>query len=305
MVMAKMKLLDHFLSLWDRESIIVFPRKAMGLFSHGQVIIKSRTELEELIEESGELDCFIQTHTVEDRGQGIFYLIFIDIDAPGDLARAGKIRCRVNTYIKREYELRPYIQFSGYKGYHILVPVKVTKLPPAKFSDFLKFCQMKLSLGYCDRQLLGDVVRLVRIPGTYNSKAVEKGLDGRVQIIQEWDGRELDPGLLWEQFKLHKLSESLGEKKRPTPSHTFNYRIRPIIQELIDKARQGYNLEHSERFAILLEMINNGYTDEQIHEVFKTIPDYNEKKTQYFIDHARKNGYRPYSMKKLLEVVRK
>ena len=301
-----MKELDHFLSLWDRESIVVFPRKAMGLFSHGQVIVKSRTELEELIEESGELDCFIQTHTVEDRGQGIFYLIFIDIDAPGDLARAGKIMGRVNTYIKREYGLKPYIQFSGYKGYHILVPVKVSKLPPAKFSDFLKFCQMKLSLGYCDRQLLGDVVRLVRIPGTFNSKAVEKGLDGQVQIVQGWSGRELDPGLLWEQFKLAKLSESLNEKKRPTPSNTLKGPgIRPIIQQLIDKAKQGFNLEHLERVIILAEMVGKGYTDEQIHEVFKAMPDYNEKKTQYFIDYAKRKGYKPYSTKKLLEVVKR
>jgi hypothetical protein len=301
-----MKLLDHFLPLWDRESIVVFPRKAMGLFSHGQQIVKSREELEELIEESGGLDCFLQTHTAEDRGQGIFYLIFVDIDAPGDLARAGKIMGRVNSRIRKEYELRPYIQFSGYKGYHILVPVKVTKLPPTKFQEFLKFCQLKLSLGYCDRQLLGDVVRLVRIPGTFNSKAVEKGLDGQVQIVQGWSGKELDPGLLWEQFKLYKLAESLNEKKKPTPSHTFKGSgTRPIIQELIDKAKEGCNLEHCERFAILLEMINKGYTDEQIHEVFKAMPDYNEKKTQYFIDYARRKGYKPYSTKKLLEVVKR
>lgn len=80
--------------------------------------------------------------------------------------------------------------------------------------------------------------------------------------------------------------------------------IRPIIQELMDKAKEGYNLEHGERFTILLEMINKGYTGEQIHEIFRTIPDYNEKKTQYFIDHARKNGYKPYSMKKLLKMVK-
>ena len=297
-------MLEPFLQLWDREGIVLWPRKAMGLFSHGQVLVKSREEFEEVIEESGGLDCFMQSHTEWDRSNGILYIIFIDIDFPGDLDRAKKVKDRVQLHISREYEVKPYIQFSGLKGYHILVPVKVTKLPPAKYPEFLKFCQLKLSLGYCDRQLLGDIVRLVRIAGTFNSKAVERGMDGQVQMVQEWDGRELDLSLLWELFKLQKLSE---KRRKKTGVLKFaakqGAKIRPSVQALVERCTRGQSLSHKERLIILFEMINAGYSDQQIHEVFKNQPDYSEKTTQYFIDHARRRGYRPFTTQKVLEVL--
>jgi hypothetical protein len=298
--------LDRFLSLWDREGITVWPRKAMGLFTYGQRLVKSKKELEDLVEESGGLDCFMQTHTADDRTAGIMYLIFIDIDCPGNLRRAEKIKDRVSLHIAKEYGLKPCVHFSGFKGYHILTPVKVAKLPPAKYPEFLKFCQLKLSLGYCDRQLLGDVVRLARIPGTYNSKAVEKGLEGQVHIIQEWNGKELDPGILWEEFKLHKLEEKLKGKTKTSITYAPEAgKIRPPVQALVETARQGANLSHDERLIILFEMIANGYTDSQIHEVFRFQPDYSERITQRFIDHARRRGYRPFKLQKILEALQK
>jgi DNA primase large subunit len=50
-------------------------------------------------------------------------------------------------------------------------------------------------------------------------------------------------------------------------------------------------------------MIAAGYTDQEIHSLFRNQPDYNEKKTQYFIEHARKRGYKPFTVQKILEAV--
>jgi hypothetical protein len=297
-----MRELDTFLQLWDREGIAVWPRKAMGLSTQGQILVKSRSELEALIEESCGVDCFLQTHTELDRASGVIYIIFIDIDSPQNLRRADKIKERILTHLNKEYEIKPYVHFSGFKGYHILIPVKVATVPPPTYPDFLKFCQLKLSLNLCDHQILGDVIRLVRIPGTYNSKAICKGLEGYVRIIQEWDGRELDPTVLWETFKLRRISV----KKRAIKPAGGAKRggIRPIVKELIEKCRKGQTLSHRERLIILFEMIAAGYTDQEIHSLFRNQPDYNEKKTQYFIEHARKRGYKPFTVQKILEAVR-
>jgi DNA primase large subunit len=56
--------------------------------------------------------------------------------------------------------------------------------------------------------------------------------------------------------------------------------------------------------AILFELIANGYTDDEIVDVFKNQEDFDEKKTRYIITHARKQGYKPFSRERLKEIVK-
>jgi len=296
--------LSPFLSLFERPGITVWPRrKAMGFVTKGQVVVNDPAELQELIEASDRLDCFIQTHTAEDRARGLLYLVFIDIDCPGNLTRAEKLKSRVVSRIKKEFEVKPYCQFSGFKGYHVIVPVKPTQInPPSLVSDFLRFCQLRLSKGYCDPQLLGDAVRLVRIPGTYNSKGVKAGMDGFVTPIQEWGGQELDPGLLWEEFKLAKLEERLHRQHRKQKTAKPTARaggLRAEVSALIERARQGVSLTHRQRLAILFELIANGWTDDQILDVFLNQPDKKPAKIRYMINHARRMNYKPFTSENL------
>ena len=51
-------------------------------------------------------------------------------------------------------------------------------------------------------------------------------------------------------------------------------------------------------------MINAGYSDEEIHEVFRYSCDYKREKTQYMIDHARRRKYKPFSWRRLIELVK-
>ena len=165
--------------------------------------------------------------------------------------------------------------------------------------------QLRLSRGYCDPQLLGDVVRLVRLPETYNSKALKAGMDGFVEPIREWNGERYDPQLLWEEFKMSKISEKLGGKKhaRRLKQATSCKGIRPEVQVLIDKLREGVNLNHEARLAILFELINAGWSDEEILEVFSHAPDYNPQKVQYYIRHARMKGYNRFSRRRLQAIL--
>jgi hypothetical protein len=297
--------LSPFLSLFKRPGADLWPRRAMGFASKGQVTVNDERDLEELIEASDRLDCFIQSHTAEDKARGLLYLVFIDLDCPGDLARAERLKGRVVGHIKKEFEVEPYVQFSGFKGYHVLVPMKTTQInPPSMAPEFLRFCQLRLSKGYCDPQLLGDVVRLMRILGTYNSKAIRAGMDGLVKVVQEWDGQELASGLLWEEFHLFKLEEELQRKKQKTAKFTAGPKeIRPQVSVLIERARQGVNLSHRQRLAITLEFLARGYGDEEILEIFSSLPDFDERKTRYYIEHARRAGYKPFTSQHLKEVL--
>ena len=48
------------------------------------------------------------------------------------------------------------------------------------------------------------------------------------------------------------------------------------------------SIEHLARVHLVLLMIEEGFTDEQIHEVFKYAKDYDPEKTQYYINYNRK-----------------
>jgi len=293
--------LSPFLSLFERPGIAVWPRKAMGFATKGQVVVNDSAELQELTEASDRLDCFIQTHTAEDRARGLLYLVFIDIDCPGDLARAEKVKDRVVIHIKKEYEVKPYCQFSGFKGYHVLVPTKPTQIsPPSMAPEFLKFCQLELSKGYCDPQLLGDVVRLVRIPGTYNSKAIRAGMDGLVTPIQEWDGRELDPGLLWEEIRLFKLEEKLHHQRKRQkmikPAARGAKQPRPCIMRALQHPLQE-GMGHLMRLAIAAEYLNMGKEPSEVAPLFENQSDYDYNKSLYYVEDAQKRGYKPFKCK--------
>jgi hypothetical protein len=295
--------IDPFLSLFDHISILLWPRKAMTSKTKGQVLVSSKEELLKLIEEANALDCFLASHRTEDKARGFLYIVFIDIDFENDLSKARRITNRILHYLKIKYEIkRPYVQFSGSKGYHIIIPIEPILAPRDLASDFLKFMQLRLSMGYCDPQLLGDIVRLIRIPNTYNSKALARGEDGLVRIIQEWDGVRFDVGILKEEYELKKLEEEPEEEK--TKKHFIKMpSVRPQIKVLIERARQGINLTHRQRLAILFELINNGYSDEEILDIFKNLPDFDEKKTLYFIQHARKKGYKPFRAENIIKIL--
>jgi len=298
--------IDSFLSLFDHMSIMLWPRKVMTSKTKGQALINSKEELLKLIEEANALDCFLASHRTEDKVRGFLYVVFIDIDFENDLSKARKITNRILHYLEIKYEIkRPYVQFSGSKGYHIIIPIEPILVPSGLASDFLKFMQLKLSMGYCDPQLLGDIVRLIRIPNTYNSKALARGQDGLVRIIQEWNGERFDPGLLWEEYKLNKLEEELQKQNKKTFRLLWKpgNKIRPQIQELIRRAKEGFNLTHRQRLAILFELINNGYNDNEILEIFKNLPDFNERLTCYMIEHARKKGYKSFRTENIIKIL--
>ncbi|MHA1754489.1 MAG: hypothetical protein ACTSYR_03115 [Candidatus Odinarchaeia archaeon] len=78
----------------------------------------------------------------------------------------------------------------------------------------------------------------------------------------------------------------------------------PCVTELLSKILNGENISHQGRFTLTSFLLNIGMTEEEVLDVFKNSPDYNEKLTIYQIKHIKgKKGdgtrYSPPSCKTL------
>ncbi|MFX1419832.1 MAG: hypothetical protein ACFE9N_13015 [Promethearchaeota archaeon] len=73
----------------------------------------------------------------------------------------------------------------------------------------------------------------------------------------------------------------------------------PCIKEILTKAQEGQNLIHTERLFILWVLNALEYPEEQIINVFSTLPDFDREKTAYQVKYAIKKGYTPYSCNSL------
>ena len=285
----------------------LFPRKIMTTATRGQVIIYSKEELTEALEKANYVDCFIQTHSDLEARLGILSLLFIDIDNKNDLEQAKRDALRIGKKIEKIFNVKPHIQFSGCKGYHILLPFEPKELPLGReeLRDYLQYLREYLSYGKCDPSIKTDVIRLFRLPYTYNSKGIIKYGDGLVKPIQEWDGNCADPRVLYGSFKIWQVDRKLKSFRSSTFSVKTErkFKVRMPIQELIKLAKEGVHLEHRQRFAILCELINTTVSDEEIISIFDKQDDFNPSLIQYYINQARKSGYKPFKKENLMEVL--
>jgi len=67
----------------------------------------------------------------------------------------------------------------------------------------------------------------------------------------------------------------------------------PCIRALIDRLRRGENLTHQARFTLATFLLKVGWTEEQVLDLFRNLPDFNEKITSYQISHIAKKKYMP------------
>jgi DNA primase large subunit len=69
----------------------------------------------------------------------------------------------------------------------------------------------------------------------------------------------------------------------------------PCILEIISKAQESQNLPHTERLVILFFLHAIEYPTENIIQIFSHLPDFDEKKTRYQVEFAKRKGYIPHS----------
>jgi hypothetical protein len=305
--------LDYLLSFFpNTPEVTPFPREIMTVRTGGQVAVRSREELIYELERAQYTDCFIRTHTHEEAKKGILYLLFIDIDMEGRLEEAKKAAMETAAKMEEVFGAKVHIQFSGNKGYHVLLPLgtedgRIYQLQSqVEAKATLAALQDFFSGGKVDRQIRGDLVRLFRIPGTVNSKGLDNEYKGRVVTVQRWDGRraDLEKAMAIIRQRVPSVQEGRdADAGRKAPAGG-RYAVlgEGILQLMAYGAEFGW-LSHDARLMVLFAMINAGWEDEEILSFFRKMRDYEEEKTRYFIQHARRTGYLPYSQAKVAEAV--
>ncbi|MGB9719531.1 MAG: hypothetical protein ACPL06_02980 [Candidatus Anstonellales archaeon] len=65
----------------------------------------------------------------------------------------------------------------------------------------------------------------------------------------------------------------------------------PCVKALLDQVYKHENLGHHARWSLAVYFVNRRVDTEAILSLFSNLPDFNEKKTRYYIEHAKKRGY--------------
>jgi len=131
-------------------------------------------------------------------------------------------------------------------------------------------------------------------------RAAKEG-DGLVMPVKEWNGEPYDVTEFWYEFQLAKLGEILKPKRKTKllPSQGRRGGPRLEVVTLVERAKQGINLTHRQRLAVVCELLAAGKSDDEIVSIFSKQTDFNESKTRYFVEHARRRGYRPFRLRTL------
>ena len=123
------------------------------------------------------------------------------------------------------------------------------------------------------------------------------GLAGKVDV----DGlRRLAAGYLEKIGELEKPRLRGGGRVRVEKGVIVEEAFPPCMAEILARARRGEHLSHHERFAIATFLLNIGADVDRVVDVFRSMPDFNERITRYQVEHLaglRGSGkrYRTYS----------
>jgi DNA primase large subunit len=133
----------------------------------------------------------------------------------------------------------------------------------------------------------------------------------RIKFLSQVNIEDLREGLFKNQvFKnLYDTISELWEEKKEDFEYSFDMGFKkdqdvskflpPCIQEILAKVKEGQNLVHTERLGIVWFLNALKYPEEEIINLFSSLPDFDRDKTGYQVRYAIKKGYIPYSCKTL------
>jgi len=129
-----------------------------------QYQVETREEVLDYIHQyEGIYNCGISTCTFINHIPHLLYLPF-DFDSK-DLKASWEDASRLyNFLVDSNYDV--FIKHSGYRGFHVLVSVVPAPYSKPQIRALQKFFKRVLHLETCDKQIFGDIRRLIRIPET-------------------------------------------------------------------------------------------------------------------------------------------
>jgi len=225
--------------------------------------------------------------------------LFFDFDSENKIVKAWREAIEFADVIKRYYDAEPLVCYSGRKGYHVRVwlrdPIEFNSQGLAK--RFYRIMQEKLLKGLefetLDRQVIGDIKRLSRVPYTIH----EKTGNPCIPITKSHT-----PLLLTSltPFRRRGLSQQFvdlclkeAERKERKCLRVFKSNLKGIRPCLLD-ALHNPQLDHKVRVAIVAEAYRAGLGVKEIEELFLSQSDFSLERTEYQIKHIIEGGYKPF-----------
>jgi len=266
-------------------------------------------QLEEYARECSALraPCFVSVQPYRERDR-VFGLekLFFDFDSEEDPARAWSEARMFAHKLWEYYSVMGLLVSSGRKGYHLYVWLKNTVQIPIEGEEFIKtvyeLLQSKLLKGYrfetLDRNPLGDIKRLARLPYSIHEETGKTcqpvNLNHEpvaVTSLEEYRRHGFDLFLVEKVCREVKARDKIRAPR--LRSFKPSGKVRPCIEAAVDSNLEG-GLGHSMRLAIACEYLNKGSSVEETARLFVGQPDYNQKRSIYFVGDAKAKGYKPF-----------
>jgi len=258
----------------------------------------------------------VQPFQERDRPLGLEKLFF-EFDCEADPKKAWEDAKRLSEAIMEFYEAVPFLKFSGRKGYHldlflrqtVAFDLRIHPLPFVKavYSKLQEKLLLGLKLPTLDRQVLGDIKRLERVPYSLHEKSGKtcqpitfegEPIPPEKCSLEDYRESGLPISLLRQvihevanEEKWRNLFRKRLEKYGWKPKNAGE--IRPCIREALNKPLEGEN-GHLMRLAVACEFLNKGYSVDQIVDLFRSQRDFSEQKTRYYVEDAKKKAYKPF-----------
>jgi len=243
---------------------------------------------------------------------------------------------RLYNFIAKRYDTTPILIYTGNRGYqiHVLLDRLIEAEHYSTVFNILRagFVERKIPewLIRETRSILGDFelesiidwhvtdnARMMRIPYTRHesggvctilnpstlkplkaSRAI--GLLGR-PITADWIERIVSTKTGFRRASIVRLSRKRKNERQYSIEELLEYHSPPCIKAIWEKFKARIEVDHYSRLVLLWYLMNKGYPEEEVIELFKLLPDYDEKKTRYQVEYAYKKRYRMPSCQKRKE----
>ena len=260
----------------------------------------------------------------EDRGVFKRWLNFVKIEA-----------YRLYHFIKKRYDTTPILIYTGNRGYqiHVLLDRIIESEHYSTVFNILRagFVERRIPQSLIEEteSILGDFVlesvvdwhvtdsaRMLRIPYTkHEAGGVCTIIDPNTlkplkasraigllsnPVDASWIVRIISTKLEFNKVKRVSFSKK-KEGRKYSIEELLEHHSPPCIKAIWEKFKAHIEVDHHSRLVLLWYLMNKGYSKEEIIEIFKMLPDYDEEITKYQVDYAFRKQYKIPSCKKRRE----
>jgi|GEM_PF-5412056 len=319
-----------FAHLHPTEYASIFPRDCAIPYAYGDAGEPLLTRLQLTNELSyyflfGRIkkDYFVAVYSNEQIEKRMVDTIFIDID-DRDINKSYEKLWGILTRLERMGidvgKLRIY--FSGKKGFHIFLDFDPIWLP--NFVSFRSVCmrllrELKIE-KLIDIRTVGDWRRVSRVPYTKHSGS---GLYcypvDPTESIQVIKSEAVNPsiveikvnrrncrsirkylkGIVKSYGRVYKRNIECRISRRPKPE---GLELPPCIKAWLSELAETHELDHYARLNIAIFLLRSGWSVDEIVNLFSIANDFDEHKTRYQVEYAKKRELLMWSCHKLIDM---